>query len=143
MYSDISDKITVNIDGGSRGNPGPAAYAFTVSFGETTLYQEAKYIGITTNNYAEYQGLINALKYLSSNSYMGVQIEMDSLLVVQQINGKYKVKHPQLQLLHQQATKILSEIINKNVNIIIIHVYRDKNQKPDLLLNECLDQHGK
>jgi ribonuclease HI len=136
--------IQIHTDGGARGNPGPAAAAFTVSHLGKKLHQEAKYLGKTTNNFAEYQGAILALKWLSENEKEmqsdKVTFFLDSELIVRQINGIYKVKDETLKKLHAEVkslmTVLTSEIIFKNVR-------REQNKDADFLVNETLDENSK
>ena len=135
--------IQINIDGGSRGNPGPAAYAFVVTQNDQATYRESNFLGSATNNIAEYTGLIKALEFLTGQTPSSVQISMDSLLIIQQVKGIYKVKQPHLQQLHLQVSDLLETLSKAGFSISINHVYRKHNSAPDSLLNECLDQHGK
>jgi len=139
----VLPKLLINIDGGSRGNPGPAAYAYVVKNEGKIEQTKAEFIGISTNNVAEYTGLINALTLLTSLEPSDVTINMDSMLVVQQVKGIYKVKQPHLQILHAQVIQLLSALKTKGFQLTIAHVYREQNAIPDKLLNDCLDLHGK
>lgn len=143
MLSNTTDKLLLNVDGGSRGNPGPSAYAFVATINGTPTYNHSAYLGIATNNVAEYTGLIEALKYCTSQSQTHIEIQMDSQLVVNQINGTYKVKQPHLIILHQKATSLINEIKSHNKSIVLTHTYRNNNHTADRLLNETLDLHAK
>ena len=129
--------ITAYIDGGARGNPGPAGYGVHV-VDETgrvlaELYQG---IGHNTNNVAEYRGLLAALEWARDHGHRRVHIKSDSLLLVQQIKGVYKVKHPGLQPLHARALLLMMEV----GNVTIEHVRREHNKDADRLSNLGMDQ---
>lgn len=126
-----------NIDGGSRGNPGPASYGVVVrnERGEIVA-QLKKYIGRTTNNVAEYYGLIAALDYGHSQGVRALRIESDSELLVRQMLGHYKVKSPDLRPLFERAKKMASTFESFRID----HVYREQNSEADALANEALDE---
>ena len=97
---------TANIDGAARGNPGPAAYGVVVRRPDGTTHESlGKYIGRTTNNVAEYYALIAALDYAAASGIRRLRVYSDSQLIVNQIKGLYKVKHPDLRPLHERAKK--------------------------------------
>ena len=127
----------VNIDGGSRGNPGPAAYGVVIRNprGEVVARLK-KYIGRTTNNVAEYYGLIAALDYAQSNNVRALHIESDSELLVKQMRGQYKVKSADLQPLFERAKKMSHSFASFRIN----HVYREQNREADALANEAMDE---
>jgi ribonuclease HI len=130
---------TFNIDGGSRGNPGPASYGVVVREpGGNVVARLKKYIGRTTNNVAEYYGLIAALDYAQARSLRGVRIESDSELLVKQMRGQYKVKSPDLRPLFEQARKMAQSF----ASFSITHVYREQNREADSLANQALDETG-
>lgn len=122
-------------DGGSRGNPGKSACAFIVYDGKKEIYSESKYLGINTNNYAEYSGVILALKWAPSNSF--IQLFSDSELMVKQLNGIYKIKNLELQKLAIQIKKIISD---HNLKINFQNVPREQNKSADELVNVELDK---
>jgi ribonuclease HI len=126
-----------NIDGGSRGNPGPAAYGVVVRNprGEVVARLK-KYIGRTTNNVAEYYGLIAALDYAQSNNVRALHIESDSELLVKQMRGQYRVKSTDLQPLFERAKKMSQSFASFRIN----HVYREQNREADTLANEAMDE---
>ena len=126
-----------NIDGGSRGNPGPAAYGVVIRNprGEVVARLK-KYIGRTTNNVAEYYGLIAALDYAQSNNIRALHIESDSELLVKQMRGQYKVKSADLQPLCERAKKMAQSLVSFRIN----HVYREQNREADALANEAMDE---
>jgi ribonuclease HI len=126
-----------NIDGGSRGNPGPAAYGVVIRNPRGEIVARLKkYIGRTTNNVAEYYGLIAALDYAQSNQVRELHIESDSELLVKQMHGQYKVKSADLQPLFERAKKMSRSF----ASFRIIHVYREQNREADALANEAMDQ---
>ena len=101
---------TANIDGGSRGNPGPASYGVVVRAPDgSTRFRIGKYVGRATNNVAEYYGLIGALDYAQSQNISRLAIFSDSELLVRQMQGRYKVKSPDLRPLFERAQKIARE----------------------------------
>ena len=128
---------TVNIDGGSRGNPGPAAYGVVIRDprGEVVARLK-KYIGRMTNNVAEYYGLIAALDYAQSLGIRALRIESDSELLVNQMRGRYKVKSADLKPLFERAQKMSRSFESFRIE----HVYRERNAEADKLANEALDE---
>lgn len=126
-----------NIDGGSRGNPGPAAYGVVVRDAQgASIAKLKKYIGRSTNNVAEYYGLIAALDYAQSHGIRAVRIEADSELMVKQMRGQYKVKSADLQPLYERARKMAQSFDSFRIE----HVYREQNREADQLANEALDE---
>jgi len=126
-----------NIDGGSRGNPGPASYGVVVRNERGEIVAKLKkYIGRMTNNVAEYYGLIAALDYAQSNGVRALRIESDSQLLVQQMRGHYKVKSPDLRPLFERAKKMSQTFESFRID----HVYREQNTEADALANEALDE---
>lgn len=131
----------VFVDGGSRGNPGPAAIGFLIrdSSGKI-VYQQGKYIGKTTNNVAEYQAVIEALKWLASNikpPTSNIQFFLDSKLVVNQLNGLFKVKETKMRDLVIKVRQLEKEL-GGNVSYQLIP--REKNSLADNLVNQTLDK---
>jgi ribonuclease HI len=126
----------VNIDGGSRGNPGPAAYGVLIRDARGEIVAKLKkYIGRMTNNVAEYYGLIAAMDYAQSHGLRALRVESDSELLVKQMRGQYKVKSADLQPLFERAKK-MSQAFDV---FRIEHVYRELNREADALANEALD----
>lgn len=127
-------------DGGSRGNPGPAACAFVVIDDGKVIFKNSKYLETATNNFAEYSGAIEALTWLSNSKYLNqdlpITFYMDSELVVKQINGEYKIKDETLKKLILIIRNLLSKIKTK---IIFKSVPREKNKLADFLVNKQLD----
>lgn len=136
------DKIlTINCDGGSRGNPGPAASAFVVSIGGAEIFSDGKYLGVATNNFAEYQAVLLALNWLLENKekYRGHDIEfvLDSELVVRQLSGIYKIKSDSLRKLFLEAKEIENSL---GMKVKYVNVRREKNKTADALVNTTLDK---
>lgn len=128
-------KLTINIDGGSRGNPGPAAYGcYIQGTGSTPLRLKGR-LGHTTNNVAEYHGLIRALEKAVELGAAEVQILADSELLVRQMTGVYRVKNEQIAKLHG----IASDLVKLIGTVHFKHVYREQNSVADALCNEALD----
>jgi len=132
----VPDKIIAHIDGGSRGNPGPAAAAFVLSDSKgTRLQSKAVVLGRATNNVAEYTGLIKALEAAARIGAKELTVLSDSELLVRQINGQYKVKSELIAPLFQQALNLLGQFKAWKVH----HVAREKNTEADKLVNQALD----
>jgi ribonuclease HI len=125
-----------NIDGGSRGNPGPASYGVVIRNERGEIVAKLKkYIGRMTNNVAEYYGLIAALDYAQSHGVRALRVESDSELLVRQMRGHYKVKSPDLRPLFERAKKMSQTFESFRID----HVYREQNAEADALANEALD----
>ena len=125
------------MDGGARGNPGPAAVAAVVTGGEgKVLAEEGRYIGEATNNVAEYKALLLGLELASGLGARAVEVVNDSELVARQIGGQYKVKNPGLRPLWQEAMAALREFDSWAVQ----NVPRAMNARADELVNQALDQ---
>jgi ribonuclease HI len=136
-------KLIIHTDGGSRGNPGMAASAFVVQDEtEAIVYEYQEYLGITTNNVAEYTALLAACQWLSRFSAT-TPVEkcdffLDSLLVVQQVSNKWKVKEAHLSVFVEQIRKILSSL---SFPTQLLAIPREKNTHADKLVNQKLDTH--
>lgn len=130
-----NNELTIYTDGGSRGNPGPAAYAFVIQRPVLDDIEEKAYIGRTTNNIAEYTGLVKALEYARHLGAARVTIYSDSELMVKQMNGEYRVKHPGLLPLYEQAVALRKQL----PSVTIRHVRREQNKHADRLCNEAMD----
>jgi ribonuclease HI len=133
----VAAAYRINIDGGSRGNPGPAAYGVVIrdARGEPVAKLK-KYIGRSTNNVAEYYGLIAAMDYAQSHGVRAIRIESDSELLVKQMRGLYRVKSADLQPLYERAQKTAKVFESFRID----HVYREQNREADALANEALDE---
>jgi len=129
-------EIVAHIDGGSRGNPGPAAYGVAIKTPQgKTVTAFAKFIGETTNNFAEYQGLLAALEYALSHGYPRLRVLTDSELMARQVSGRYKVRSPDLKPLHGKAQAMIARLESFSIR----HVYREQNREADRLANQALD----
>jgi ribonuclease HI len=128
-----------NIDGASRGNPGPASYAVVLRDPQGKIVLElAKNIGRETNNVAEYFALLAALDYATTHSINALRIRSDSELLVRQMQGRYKVKSADLKPLHERAAKLARQL----QYFAIEHVRRELNRDADALANVALDSAG-
>ena len=129
--------LVAHIDGGARGNPGPAGYGVAIQDGAGRPVAElSEYLGKQTNNFAEYSGLLGALTYALKHGYKALKVFSDSELMVKQIRGQYKVKNPALQELHGKATKMIRELDAFEIR----HVLREKNRDADRLANQAMDR---
>jgi ribonuclease HI len=130
-------KLVVHVDGGARGNPGPAAAAAVVTDAQTgaVVDEATEFLGETTNNVAEYRGLLLGLARARALSADEVEVVNDSELVAKQVNGEYKVKHPVMQALHAQALEGLRSFDAWSVR----SVPRARNADADALVNQALD----
>ncbi len=135
------DQITIYTDGGSRGNPGPAACGFVVEENGREIFRGSKYLGTATNNFAEYSGVILALKWLDENKIKNTSIifYLDSELVVKQINAVYKVKDEDLRNLFFEVLSLMKKLGGE---FIFRHIPREKNKTADLLVNVELDKNN-
>jgi acyl dehydratase/ribonuclease HI len=130
---------TANIDGAARGNPGPAAYGVIVRRPDGAKHESlGKYIGRATNNVAEYYALIAVLDYAAASGIKRLRVYSDSQLIVNQIKGLYKVKHPDLRPLHERAKKQAATL----ETFTIQYVPREQNRDADDLANAALDSTG-
>jgi YfiH family protein len=128
--------IVAYIDGGSRGNPGPAGYGVRIETADGQLVEEfSGAIGIATNNVAEYRGLIAALAWAADHGHHDLLVRSDSLLLVMQMIGRYRVKHPGLQPLHQEARAAAARVGRVRYE----HVRRELNPDADRLANQAMD----
>jgi ribonuclease HI len=126
-----------NVDGGSRGNPGPASYGVVIRDPKGEVVAKLKkYIGRLTNNVAEYYGLIAALDYAQSHNVRALRVEADSELMVKQMRGTYKVKSADLRPLYERAHKMAQTFDSFKID----HVYREQNAEADALANEAMDE---
>lgn len=133
----IPDSIVVYIDGGARGNPGPAGFGVRIEQPDGTLIEEfGEAIGVATNNVAEYRGLVAALEWARRHGCTRVHVRSDSLLLVEQMRGVYRVKHPGLQPLHGKARLLAHEI----GRVTFEHVGRALNAHADRLANAAMDE---
>lgn len=134
-------EITIHTDGGARGNPGPAACAFVATSGGKPLGEDSHFLGNTTNNVAEYRGVLLALEWLLKlkdfkSDTCKILFYLDSELIVKQLKGIYKVKNETLKKINLE----IEDIIKKNkLNISLFNVPRSKNKDADFLVNKELD----
>jgi len=132
-------KIVVNVDGGARGNPGPAAIGVVVRTEDGEVIADAaETIGSATNNVAEYRALIRGIELAAQHGATELELRGDSELVVKQIRGEYKVKDPGLKPLHAEARQALSAFSEWSFD----HVRREQNAEADALVNQALDAHA-
>jgi ribonuclease HI len=132
-------KVVVHVDGGARGNPGPAAIGVVVSDPDGAVLEElGERIGVATNNVAEYRALLRGLERARARDAREVEIVNDSELVARQITGAYKVKHPAMKPLHGEAIAALREFDRWSIR----SVPRADNARADELVNEALDAGG-
>ena len=130
-------RCTAYVDGGARGNPGPAGFGVRVEDADGNLVAELhESIGIATNNVAEYRGLLAALAYAVEHGCRTLHVRSDSLLLVKQMQGEYRVKHPGLQPLHEQARTLVAAV----GRVTFEHVGRSKNAEADRLANLAMDE---
>ena len=128
---------TAHVDGGARGNPGPAGYGIVIHGPQgKTIAELNQYLGHQTNNYAEYNGLLAALRYAIAHQIHSLKIISDSELMVRQMKGVYKVRHPELRKLYDEAERLTAQI----EHVEIRHTLREHNQDADRLANEAMDR---
>lgn len=129
-------KVKIYTDGGARGNPGPAASAFVVYEEEKEIFKQGDYLGETTNNVAEYTAVAKALEFLTTQrDITEVDVLLDSLLVKEQLVGKYKIKNENMRYF---ASKIKD--LEKNFSTVsYTHIKREGNKVADALVNTTLD----
>ncbi|MCA9372575.1 ribonuclease HI family protein [Candidatus Woesebacteria bacterium] len=140
MQTKDQQKLTIFTDGGSRGNPGPAAVGVAFFEGETEVFRLGQCIGNQTNNVAEYQAFLLSLSELkmrmTKNQPSSIQWYLDSKLVVEQLNQRWKIKDPNLKVLWQTA---ISELSQLGVPYSISHIPREENTLADKMVNQALD----
>ena len=127
---------TANVDGGSRGNPGPAGYGVHLTRDDGTTVDLKASIGIATNNIAEYNGLLAALRWAVDEGVRSLHVKADSELLVKQMRGEYRVKNPGLQPLYEEARRLADRV----GRVTFEHVRREFNQDADRLANEAMDE---
>jgi probable phosphoglycerate mutase len=134
---EASSTIVAYIDGGARGNPGPAGYGVVITNASGEIVAElSKYLGHRTNNFAEYSGLLAALEFTLSHNYVSLNVVSDSELLVRQIRGIYKVRSPELKPLYVQARLLIGKLHDFHIE----HVRREKNKQADKLANQAMDE---
>ena len=128
--------ITAYIDGGARGNPGPAGYGVFIELQDGNTVELHGGLGIATNNVAEYNGLLAALTWAVEQGHRDVRIRADSELLVKQMRGEYKIKHPGLQPLAARARLLVAQL----GRVTFEHVRREQNKDADRLSNVGMDE---
>jgi len=128
--------LELHIDGASRGNPGEAGFGIHAREGERTVAELFGYLGRATNNVAEYRALLGALEFALQRGATRVDVFSDSELVVKQVNGQYRVKHPDMIPLHREARALLARFEQARVR----HVRRESNREADALANRAVDE---
>ncbi|MEO8737353.1 MAG: ribonuclease HI family protein, partial [Edaphobacter sp.] len=132
-----SDWISAHCDGGARGNPGPAGYgALIQDINGIVIAELSEFLGIRTNNYAEYSGLLGCLQFALDNHHPRLRVVSDSELMVKQIQGKYQVKSPDLKPLYEEAKCRIAKLEKFEIS----HALRHKNKDADRLANEAMDR---
>jgi ribonuclease HI len=132
----LSKRLVVNVDGGARGNPGPAAIAAVIATPEGEIVEErSETIGQATNNVAEYRALLLGIERARALGAREVELVGDSELIVRQVRGEYRVKDAALRELHARVGEALDRLERWSIR----HVRREENARADLLVNEALD----
>ncbi len=132
-------KATLHTDGGARGNPGPSGIGVVLALEGQEPKNHAAYLGEKTNNHAEYVALREGLKLAYKAGVTDLICYLDSELVVKQLNGQYRVKHPDLIPLHSE----IKSLVKQFSKVSFKHVLRAKNKQADKLVNEAIDRHLK
>lgn len=132
------NSLTIYTDGGARGNPGPAAYGFVVYEAGRKIFEVGHEIGISTNNVAEYTGVLAAIQWLKTQNIQNIKVNfiLDSELVVNQLSGNFKVKNPGLFALYADIKKLE---IKLNLQLNFTAVRREFNKEADRMVNLALD----
>jgi probable phosphoglycerate mutase len=129
--------ISAHCDGGARGNPGPAGYGALIQSQDGTVLAElSEFLGLRTNNFAEYSGLLGCLQYALDHHHPRLRVVSDSELMVKQIQVKYQVKSPDLKPLHEEAKRRIAKLEAFEIS----HALRHKNKDADRLANEAMDR---
>lgn len=145
-------EFLVYTDGGARGNPGSAGIGIVIkrkaqSAKLKTVLEFSEYIGETTNNQAEYKAIIRALEEVKKiintilSSKFHILCSMDSQLIVEQLNGRYKIKNEGLKPLYNQTQELITELEKMDIKINFQHITREQNQEADRLVNQAIDKH--
>ena len=129
--------INAHCDGGARGNPGPAGYGALIQDDAGNVLAElSEFLGMRTNNYAEYSGLLGCLQWALDHGHKNLRVVSDSELMVKQIQGKYKVNSPDLRPLWEEARRRIAKLDGFQIS----HALRHKNKDADRLANEAMDR---
>ena len=135
--ADSADWLTAHCDGGSRGNPGPSGYGAVIEDARgRVLAQLSEFLGVQTNNYAEYSGLVAVLKWANENGTRYLRVVSDSELMVKQMKGQYKVKSPILRPLWEESKRRAARLERFEMR----HTLRGGNKHADRLANEAMDK---
>ncbi len=135
--SAASGFVTAFCDGGARGNPGPSGFGVYIQDESgAPLAELSEFLGIRTNNFAEYSGLLAALDFALRQNHARLRVISDSELMVKQIKGQYKVKSPDLRPLYDEAKRRIAQLESFSIQ----HVLRNKNKEADRLANEAMDK---
>src|SRR5438046_2218539 len=133
----MQEKLTLEFDGGSRGNPGPAGIGVVVRAADgTALVTLGRFIGTVTNNVAEYRALITAMEEARKLGATKIVIRGDSELIIKQMRGEYRVKHPDMKVLYDEAQNLIREFDDAKIE----HNLRHKNELADKLANLAMDR---
>lgn len=137
LFAPGSGWVTAYTDGGARGNPGPAGYGVQIVAEDgAVLAQLSQFLGLKTNNFAEYSALLGALEYALAHKVARLRVVSDSELMVKQIQGRYKVSSPDLRPLFEEAKKRIRGLEQFEIQ----HVLRSKNKEADRLANLAMDR---
>lgn len=136
MSAEVHQKLVLHVDGGARGNPGPAAIGVTLDAEDgSAVARVGERIGVSTNNVAEYRALIRGLELAAEHGAREVHVINDSELIARQVTGAYRVKHPNMQALHREALQALARFDRWRIE----SVPRARNAQADALVNRALD----
>lgn len=134
-------RLIIHIDGGARGNPGPAGIGVMLETDDRRLCRTfCRYIGEATNNVAEYEALLLALREARILHPADVAIRSDSELLVRQVQGRYRVKNPRLRVLYTQALDLIHELAAASCRFSVEHIGRELNRQADALANRAIDE---
>jgi len=134
-------RLIIHIDGAARGNPGPAGIGVMLETDDRRLCRTfCRYIGEATNNVAEYEALLLALREARLLHPADVRIRSDSELLVRQLHGRYRVKHPRLRVLYAQALGLIHELAAASCRFSVEHISRELNRRADALANQAIDE---
>jgi probable phosphoglycerate mutase len=137
MQANTTDFITAYCDGGSRGNPGPSGYGVSIEDAAgRPIADLSEFLGVKTNNFAEYSGLLAALEYALSHGHPRLRVVADSELMVKQMKGQYRVNSPDLRPLWEEAKRRAAQLERFEIQ----HVLRGKNKRADALANQAMDR---
>jgi probable phosphoglycerate mutase len=135
--ANTTDFITAYCDGGSRGNPGPSGYGVSIEDAAgRPIADVSEFLGVKTNNFAEYSGLLAALEYALKEGHQRLRVVADSELMVKQMKGQYRVNSPDLRPLWEEAKRRAAQL----ERFEILHVLRGKNKRADALANQAMDR---